>query len=401
MDRAPRAEKGAGKIEYGALVLMVATLVAALTVFNLPTDVRRMYEIGLCRITGDDEDCDEAGSGGEQAGGGDGGGGSGSDTDGGGSADGEDEGGGDQEETEDPPADAETIVYDPGAAQALIDAHGELAEAKEAKEDAESEYASLDDELMGILLDLMGVEDARKCLTEGDIVACLWTVVGFTPWGKGAKLVKKAPKIIKLFSRWRKLKKAKDAALKRFDKAKDGTRDAVGECKAGKPRRSAYGASAFGGPVVLSDGTELTLVHAAPAAGDGEKKPTLEELLAEADKPSKPAPSLEELLAGTEGTVCANPDPGRGPDGKPGELKGLHSEKAMKESTLKALRKQSTDEIVDSLKPGGEEALIVKPDGTIMNGNHRIRILQERGYDVDGLPREIYRSDLPDDGFWE
>lgn len=403
MNRALRAEKGAGKVEYGALVLMVATLVVALVAFNLPADVRRLYEVGLCRITGD-EDCGEPGSGGEQAGGGEGGsGGSGSDTEGGGSDGGEEEDDGGPEDSEEPSDDTDTIVYDPGAAQALLDAHKELADAKKAKEDAESEYAGLDKELMKELLDLMGVEDARKCLTEGDIVACLSTIVGFTPWGKGLKAIKKAPKIAKLFSRWRKLKKAKDASLKRLNKAKDGTRDAVGECKSGKPRRSAYGASAFDEPVVLSDGTELTLVYAAPAAGDGEKKPTLEELLAEADKPSKPTPSLEELLASTDGTVCANPDPGQGPDGKPGKLKLLHSEKngTIREGSINHWKKQSTDDIVASLKSGADEPLTVTPDGTVVQGNHRIKVLMDRGYDVDSLPREIRRSDLPEDGFWE
>src|SRR5690606_14428475 len=217
VNRALRAEKGAGKVEYGALVLMVATLVVALVAFNLPADVRRLYEVGLCRITGD-EDCGEPGSGGEQAGGGEGGsGGSGSDTEGGGSDGGEEEDDGGPEDSEEPSDDTDTIVYDPGAAQALLDAHKELADAKKAKEDAESEYAGLDKELMKELLDLMGVEDARKCLTEGDIVACLSTIVGFTPWGKGLKAIKKAPKIAKLFSRWRKLKKAKDASLKRLN----------------------------------------------------------------------------------------------------------------------------------------------------------------------------------------
>src|SRR5437763_1681903 len=38
---------------------------------------------------------------------------------------------------------------------------------------------------------------------------------------------------------------------------------------------------------------------------------------------------------------------------------------------------------------GSREALRVKPDGRIMNGNTRIKVLEERGFDVDGLPREV------------
>ena len=51
-------------------------------------------------------------------------------------------------------------------------------------------------------------------------------------------------------------------------------------------------------------------------------------------------------------------------------------------------RGQPTDEIVRSLRPGSPEALRVKPDGRTMNGNTRIKVLEERGYDVNSLPRE-------------
>jgi hypothetical protein len=42
-----------------------------------------------------------------------------------------------------------------------------------------------------------------------------------------------------------------------------------------------------------------------------------------------------------------------------------------------------------SLRPGLPEALKVKADGRILNCNTRIKVLDERGYDVDSLPREI------------
>jgi hypothetical protein len=32
----------------------------------------------------------------------------------------------------------------------------------------------------------------------------------------------------------------------------------------------------------------------------------------------------------------------------------------------------------------------VKPDGTILDGNTRIWVLRQRGYDVDSLPRVTY-----------
>jgi hypothetical protein len=39
--------------------------------------------------------------------------------------------------------------------------------------------------------------------------------------------------------------------------------------------------------------------------------------------------------------------------------------------------------------PGKNQALKVRPDGTILDGHHRIYILRERSIDVDSLPREV------------
>lgn len=56
---------------------------------------------------------------------------------------------------------------------------------------------------------------------------------------------------------------------------------------------------------------------------------------------------------------------------------------------LEYWRNQSTDAIVRSLAPGSREALRVKPDGRIMNANTRIKVLEERGFDIASLPREV------------
>ena len=60
--------------------------------------------------------------------------------------------------------------------------------------------------------------------------------------------------------------------------------------------------------------------------------------------------------------------------------------------SLEYFRTRPTQEIVESLRkiPGREEYLIVKPDGRVVQGNTRIKVLQERGYSVDDLPREIH-----------
>jgi hypothetical protein len=55
---------------------------------------------------------------------------------------------------------------------------------------------------------------------------------------------------------------------------------------------------------------------------------------------------------------------------------------------LEYWRKQPTADIVNSLQPGRPEALTVTSDGRIMNGNTRIKVLEERGFDVNSLPRE-------------
>lgn len=52
-------------------------------------------------------------------------------------------------------------------------------------------------------------------------------------------------------------------------------------------------------------------------------------------------------------------------------------------------RMQSTETVVASLAPGKKEPLIVKPDGRVMQGNTRIKVLEERGYDLNTLPRTI------------
>lgn len=69
-------------------------------------------------------------------------------------------------------------------------------------------------------------------------------------------------------------------------------------------------------------------------------------------------------------------------------LRSLHSEGSLSQPKLAVLRKLSTDELIDSLRPGEPGALKVKPDGTIMDGHHRIYVLRERGVDIDALPRE-------------
>lgn len=70
----------------------------------------------------------------------------------------------------------------------------------------------------------------------------------------------------------------------------------------------------------------------------------------------------------------------------------MHPEGSLDVSTLQYHRRKNTDEIVASLEPDAGEPLLVKFDGTVMDGNTRIHVLRERGYDVDTLPRMPYES---------
>jgi ParB-like chromosome segregation protein Spo0J len=70
-------------------------------------------------------------------------------------------------------------------------------------------------------------------------------------------------------------------------------------------------------------------------------------------------------------------------------LKPLHPDSSLSAAKLQQYAKVSTQGLIESLRPGQEGSLKVRPDGTIVDGHHRIRILRDRGVDVDTLPREI------------
>jgi ParB-like chromosome segregation protein Spo0J len=70
-------------------------------------------------------------------------------------------------------------------------------------------------------------------------------------------------------------------------------------------------------------------------------------------------------------------------------LKFLHADSSLSQAKLNQFGKLSNQQLIDSLKPGQSGSLKVRPDGTMIDGHHRIRILRDRGVDVDSLPREI------------
>jgi hypothetical protein len=70
-------------------------------------------------------------------------------------------------------------------------------------------------------------------------------------------------------------------------------------------------------------------------------------------------------------------------------LQPLHLSSALSQAKLNHYAKLTTEQLIRSLEPGQVGALKTRPDGTVIDGHHRITILRERAVDVDQLPREV------------
>lgn len=67
----------------------------------------------------------------------------------------------------------------------------------------------------------------------------------------------------------------------------------------------------------------------------------------------------------------------------------IHPDDSLISLKLEQFRRLSTDLLITSLLPGQVGALKTRPDGTILDGHHRLKVLRERGIDVNVLPREV------------
>ncbi len=74
-------------------------------------------------------------------------------------------------------------------------------------------------------------------------------------------------------------------------------------------------------------------------------------------------------------------------------LKALHPDSSINLVKLAKLERLSTEALLASLLPEQEGCLKTRPEGTILDGHHRIHILRQRGVDVDGLPRQVVVKD--------
>ncbi|MCA2213285.1 polymorphic toxin-type HINT domain-containing protein [Jidongwangia harbinensis] len=91
----------------------------------------------------------------------------------------------------------------------------EYLSAKKLVDEAEGFVKQIGDEIVNLILDLVGFNDAKACITEGDIVACISTALQAVPWGKMFKAAKVAIKAIgvgrRLIDAYGRLKAARSA----------------------------------------------------------------------------------------------------------------------------------------------------------------------------------------------
>jgi hypothetical protein len=74
-------------------------------------------------------------------------------------------------------------------------------------------------------------------------------------------------------------------------------------------------------------------------------------------------------------------------------LKSLHPEGGLIQVKLATIDKLTTEVLIGSLRPGQPHCLKTRPDGTVLDGHHRIYVLRKRGVVVDTLPREIIEKE--------
>jgi len=79
------------------------------------------------------------------------------------------------------------------------------------------------------------------------------------------------------------------------------------------------------------------------------------------------------------------------PDHPP--LKPLHLDQSLSAAKLQEMERQSTAILEQSVLPGQPHCLKARPDGTILDGHHRLYILRKRGINVDELPRDIIEKE--------
>lgn len=70
-------------------------------------------------------------------------------------------------------------------------------------------------------------------------------------------------------------------------------------------------------------------------------------------------------------------------------LTPLHGVAVLSSSKLAFFDRLDTEALKRSLAPGQDHCLKARPDGTMLDGHHRIHVLRTRHVNVDALPREV------------
>ncbi|MBB2923822.1 DUF6531 domain-containing protein [Cellulomonas cellasea] len=168
--------------------------------------------------------------------------------------------------------DAGTSATDPFA--------GQRAAAKKAVAEAEALVSQIGDEIIGLVLDLIGYTDAKKCVTEGDVGACISTALNAVPWGKLFKAAKVAIKAVgvgkRLVEGYSKLKAAR-RALDDIPAATKVTPDAAAVSKANTAAKQAQDAAASTKTVATKTTKEVASAKKANAKakkGDACERPS-------------------------------------------------------------------------------------------------------------------------------
>lgn len=72
-------------------------------------------------------------------------------------------------------------------------------------------------------------------------------------------------------------------------------------------------------------------------------------------------------------------------------LKPLHPDTSLSPAKLAMFEKLPSERLMQSLAPRQEHCLKTRPDGTILDGHHRVYVLRGRSENVNALPREVLK----------
>ncbi|MBC6459520.1 polymorphic toxin-type HINT domain-containing protein [Actinomadura sp. HBU206391] len=229
------------------MILLVAAVVAGISVVAVPSTVTSGISNALCRVPGGEECAGADKSAGPSA----------SATPGtvSGAA---------------PGATPQGVPTLPGSAeqQAYDLARLDADSADRAVQGAEREFSAFQGELITFLEELIGLTAAKKCLGRFEIMACIESAADLIPWGKAFKLLRKLPKAYKLVQRFMDLWEKISGAREKRERAAKALREAGAKlkkkadetrkrnpplaCAVGPGRRNSF---VPGTPVLMATGT--------------------------------------------------------------------------------------------------------------------------------------------------